>query len=154
LQTYLPRTGTLFFFFKSFHFFGYDDEDLAKVLYVEDNKTLESGGRFQLKEEDFFELMNGQYTAYRVDAFVLNSSPSSYAYHQNKYLFEGKAKSLLQQEEFLDELYDKLETPILDLKEFDYAMNCYAFTQHESPELQASLTWKGIPQDWVIFCCW
>lgn len=28
-------------------------------------------------------------------------------------------------------------------------MNAYAFTQHESPELQAALTWKGDPQDWV-----
>ncbi len=28
-------------------------------------------------------------------------------------------------------------------------MNCYEFTQHVSPELQASLTWKGNPQDWV-----
>ncbi len=35
-----------------------------------------------------------------------------------------ESQSLLQQEEFLDKLSDKLETPILDLKEFDYAMNC------------------------------
>lgn len=150
LQNYLPRTGILFFFFKSFQYFGYDNENLAKVLYIEDNKTLDSGGRFHFNEEDFFELMNGQYTAYKADAFVLNSAPSFYAYHQNNYLLEGRGKFLLQQEELLDELYDKLETPILNLKEFDYAMNCYAFTQHESPELQASLTWKGNPQDWVI----
>ena len=150
LQDYLPPTGTLFFFFKSFQYFGYDNKNLAQVIYVEDNKTLESGARFNFDSEDFFELMNGQYTPYKAEAFVFNSAPSFYAHHQNQFLFDGKAKSLKNQEEFLDGLYDKFETPILNLKEFDHAMNCYAFTQHESPELQASLTWKGYPQDWVI----
>jgi uncharacterized protein YwqG len=29
-------------------------------------------------------------------------------------------------------------------------MHCYGFTQNESPELQAALTYRGKPEDWVI----
>lgn len=29
-------------------------------------------------------------------------------------------------------------------------MNNHGFTQHEAPELQASLALKGNPEDWVI----
>src|SRR5690606_23825983 len=150
LQDYLPRTGTLFFFFKSFQFFGSEDQDIGKVIYVEDNKELASGKRFDFQEEDFFELMDGEYQANKADAFLTVSAPSFYASYVNNYLFEGKAESLKDQYDFTYDLYEPFEKPVLDLHGFDHAMNAYAFTQHESPELQAALTWKGDPQDWVI----
>jgi len=150
LQDYLPRTGSLFFFFKSIHFLGTDDSDLAKVIYVDNNTTLSSGKRFTLQEEDFFELIDGQYTPYKAEAFVTVTAPSFYASRQNSYLFEGKAKSLVDQEELLEELYETYEEPVRLLKEFDHAINSYGFTQHESSELQAALNLKGNPQDWVI----
>src|SRR5690606_2580681 len=50
LQDYLPRTGSLFFFFKSFHYFGYDYNDIARVIYVADNRQLSPGKRFTLSE--------------------------------------------------------------------------------------------------------
>ena len=149
LQDYLPRTGTLFFFFKSFQFFGSEDQDIGKVIYVEDNKELASGKRFDFQEEDFFELMDGEYQANKADAFLTVSAPSFYASYVNNYLFEGKAESLKDQYDFTYDLYEPFEKPVLDLHGFDHAMNAYAFTQHESPELQAALTWKGDPQDWV-----
>jgi len=149
-QNYLPRNGTLFFFFKSIHFFGYHNKDLAKVIYEEDNTTLASGARFELKEEDFFELMDGAYAPFKAEAFETVSVPSFYAYHQNTYLFEGKAKSLAGKEELLEDLYESYEEPVRFLEEFDHAINTYGFTQHESPELQAALNLKGNPQDWII----
>ena len=144
------RSPILFFFFKSIHFFGYNNQDLAKVLYVDDNDTLLSGKRFELKEDDFFELPNGTYTPFKADAFAAVSVPSFYAHYQNTYLFEGKAKSLADQEELLEDLYESYVEPVLFLQEFDHAVNSYGFTQHESPELQAALNHKGNPQDWVI----
>ncbi|WP_156305977.1 DUF1963 domain-containing protein [Sphingobacterium endophyticum] len=150
LQEFLPKSGTLFFFFKSLQFFGYDDKDLAKVIYVADNGTLNSGSRFDFKEDDFFELPNAKYKAFKAKAFKVNSAPSFYAHRENRYLFEGNAQSLEHQEKLLDDLYETFEVPVLNLKKFDHAMNCYGFTQHESPELQASLSWKGNPQDWII----
>ncbi|MBD1420961.1 DUF1963 domain-containing protein [Sphingobacterium chuzhouense] len=150
LQDYLPRTGSLFFFFKSIHFFGFDNNDLAKVIYIEDNSTLASGKRFKLQEEDFFELFDGEYAPYKAEAFVSVSVPSFYAHHQNTYLFEGKAKSLADKEDLLEDLYETYEEPVRFLKEFDHAVNSYGFTQHESPELQAALSLKGNPQDWII----
>lgn len=150
LQDYLPRRGSLFFFFKSIHFFGYDTSDLAHVIYIEDNSTLSSGKRFQLQEEDFFELLDGQYAPQKAEAFATVSTPSFFAYYQNTYLFEGKAKSLADKEELLENLYDPYEEEVSSLKEFDHAVNSYGFTQHESPELQAALNQKGNPQDWVI----
>src|SRR5690606_37324756 len=56
LQDYLPRTGSLFFFFKSIHYFGFDDKNIARVIYVEDNSRLSSAKQFTLREEDFLEL--------------------------------------------------------------------------------------------------
>ena len=151
LQDYLPRTGSLFFFFKSFHFLGVGDpKDLVKVIYVDDNSTLSSGKRFALQEEDFFELFGGEYTPYKAEAFAAVSVPSFYAHSQNTYLFEGKARSLADKGDLLDDLYQTFEEPINSLKAFDHGMNSYTFTQHESPELQAALSQKGNPQDWII----
>ncbi|TYR37517.1 DUF1963 domain-containing protein [Sphingobacterium phlebotomi] len=150
LQDYLPCTGSLFFFFKSIQLFGFDNNDLAHVIYIEDNSTLASGKRFKLQEEDFFELIDGEYAPYKAEAFVSVSAPSFYAHHQNTYLFEGKAKSLADKEDLLEDLYETYEEPVRFLKEFDHAVNSYVFTQHESPELQAALSLKGNPQDWII----
>lgn len=150
IQDYLPRTGSLFFFFKSFQFFGSEDQDIGKIIYVEDNKSLASGDRFNFKEEDFYELMDGEYQANKADALLTVSAPSFYASYVNNYLFEGKAESLKDQDDFTYDLYEPFEKPVQELHGVDHAMNAYAFTQHESPELQAALAWKGDPQDWVI----
>lgn len=150
LQQYLPRTGSLFFFFKSFHFFGFDNVDIAKVHYVADNSQLASGKRFAISESDFFELPGGQYTPYRAEAFVVASAPSFYAIHQNSYLIEKKFKTLEENPDLSDTLYDQFEEPVNSITPYDHAINAYGFTQHESPELQAALSLKGDPHDWII----
>ncbi len=150
LQAYLPRTGTLFFFFKSFHFFGTADDDIARVIYVEDNLNLSSGTRFDLAETDFFELFGGQYSPFKAEAFPVVSAPSFYAIRENSYLLDGKAKALRGQDELMEELYERFEEPLAGLQPVDHGVNVYGFTQHESPELQAALSQKGNPADWVV----
>ncbi len=150
LQEYLPRTGSLFFFFKSLHYFGFDDCDIARIIYVEDNRQLCSGKRFTLSESDFLELPEGQYAPFKAEAAVAVSAPSFYAAHDNDYLFDGKRKSLKDDDQLLEDLYDRFEQPVNTLSRFDHAINAYGFTQHESPELQAALSLKGSPQDWII----
>lgn len=150
LQEYLPRTGTLFFFITSMQFIGSDELNNAEIIYVEDNKNLASGTRFEFSEEDFFDSLDNEYTPFKAEAFVTVSVPSFYANHVNTYLFEKDAKSLAGREDFLYNLYDIFEKPVLQLKEYDHAVNTYGFTQHESPELQTALNWKGKPQDWII----
>lgn len=151
LQQYLPRTGTLFFFFETIHRFGgRDGHSPCKVLYVADNSTLRPGKRFSFNEEDFFELPGGQYSPYTANAVVKNSAPSFYAWHSNRHLFQGDAQALLKEEDLLEELYDSFEEPVNSLHPSDHEMNAHAVTQHESPERQAALAQKGNPEDWII----
>ncbi len=149
-QDYLPPTGSLFFFFKTIHYFGFGNDHIGKVIYVEKNAQLASGQRFTLEEEDFFELMNGGYTGRKASVSDIASVPSFYARYQNSYLFQGAASELKDEDELLENLYDSFEEPVRALSTFDHAVNSYAFTQHESPELQAALRKKGNPEDWII----
>lgn len=57
---------------------------------------------------------------------------------------------LAHQDELLEDLYGRFEGPLLERQPFDHAVNAHAFTQHESPELQAALALKGKPENWVI----
>lgn len=151
LQEYLPRTGTLFFFLETIHRFGSpESQPPCKVLYVADNSGLQSGSRFSFDEEEFFELPGGQYTPHTATATLKNSVPFFYAWHDNQYLFEEDAKSLLKEEALLEELYELFEEPVNNLQVSDHEINAYGFTQHESPELQAALAQQGNPEDWTI----
>ncbi|MFD0796631.1 DUF1963 domain-containing protein [Maribacter chungangensis] len=149
LQDYLPRTGTLFFFLETMHNIYAGDINPGKIIYVEDNTTLVSGQRFQFTEDDYFEMMDSGYEGFKVDATKINSAPSLYASYVNKHLFTGKSEVLLENDKLLDTLYDRFEKPLNDSFAFDYAVNAHGFTQHEAPELQASLAKKGNPEDWV-----
>lgn len=150
LQDYLPRTGSLFFFLETMHHIYARDNNPGKVIYVKNNKALASGKRFQFTEDDYFEMFDQAYAPYKVKPDKINSAPSFYASYVNKHHFLGEAKKLMDNEQLLDSLYDSFERPINDKNNFQYAVNAYGFTQHEAPELQASLSKKGNPEDWVI----
>lgn len=151
LQEYLPRTGTLFFFFETIHRFGgRDHHSPCKVLYVADNATLQSGKRFSFNEEDFFELPGGQYAPYTASAVVKNAAPSFYAWRNNRHLFRGDAQALLKETALLETLYDVFEDPVNSLQPGDHEINAHGVTQHESPERQAALAQRGNPEDWII----
>lgn len=149
LQDYLPRTGMLFFFLETIHSVYGGSANPAKVLYCEDTSPLLSGKRFQFSRDDYSEMFNAAYAPYKVKADKMNSAPSFYASYVNKHLFLGEAEKLKEEEALLDDLYDSFERPINEKNTFQYAVNAHGFTQHEAPELQASLAKKGNPEDWM-----
>ena len=149
LQDYLPRTGMLFFFFETIHRMYGGTNNPAKVMYSADTLGLVSGKRFQFAKGDYFEMFDVAYSAYTVDAAKINSVPSFYAAYVNKHLFMGEAEKLMDDSQLLDCLYNHFEGPINEKNPFQYAVNAHGFTQHEAPELQASLVKKGNPQDWM-----
>lgn len=144
LQHYLPRVGTLFFFLKSIH-------DLSgKVLYEPNNDKLHSGAEQPESDETFFDLPDEGYRPYQAKAFQSCSIPSFYALKQNNYLLEGAAEQLRNRDDVIRSFLEKFEQPVSNIYHYVHGINTYAFTQHESPELQAALLLKGNPQDWVI----
>ncbi len=151
MQEYLPRKGMLYFFFETIHnLYGSVKGNPCKVIYTEDASGLSSGTRFNFSPEDYFEMFEPAYAAYKVDAVKEMSFPSFYASHRNGYLFKGAAKVLQDKEELLDDTLGDLHDKGANSGPYVYAMNAYGFTQHESPELQASLKLKGNPEDWII----
>lgn len=151
LQDYLPRKGMLYFFFETIHnLYGSTKGNPCKVIYAEDTSGLSSGRRFDFAADDYFEMFGPAYAAYAVNAFKEMSFPSFYASHQNGYLFKDAANVLQDKEELLDETLGGLHETGANSEPYAYAMNSYGFTQHESPELQASLKLKGNPEDWII----
>ncbi|MDP5139532.1 MAG: YwqG family protein, partial [Spirosomaceae bacterium] len=145
----LPRKGMLFFFLQTIHSIYGSNHNAGKVIYCEDISTLSSGKRFQFTTDDYSEMYDAAYYASKVEAFKMNSVPSFYAAHVNKHLFLGEAEKLKDNERFLQDLYDTFERPMEENNSRHYAVNNRGFTQHEAPELQASLEKKGNPQDWM-----
>lgn len=149
LQDYLPRIGTLFFFLETMHNIYGGTNNPGKIIYVDDNATLISGKRFKFTEEDYSEMFGACYQGFKVSAKKVNSAPSFYASYVNKHLFNKESEVLLEDDKLLDELYDTFESPLNDKIQFEYGVNAHGFTQHEAPELQASLAKKGNPEDWM-----
>ncbi len=150
LQDYLPRTGMLFFFLETLHNIYGGANNPGKIIYVENENTLVSGKRFQFTEEDYFEMFDSNYQGYKVKAEKINSAPSFYASYVNKHLFKDEAEKAIQEDEqLLEDLYDLFEVPLNNKNTYEYAVNAHNFTQHEAPELQASLHKKGNPEDWI-----
>ena len=140
-QKYLPREGTLYFFLDTVH------EMSPKVVYWNGTKKeLVSGKGLLFEENDFFE-HDPPYQAYKVKVRKNISIPCSYAAYVNGFQFEG-AEELLEPEDLLESLESSLD---MEERPPDFhEVNSYVFTQHECPEMQASLKHKGKPQDWVV----
>lgn len=155
LQDYLPRKGILYFFLSSLHFFGVEDNfKLAQVLYYDGEEELVSGKKLKFKNEDYYEMVgDGCYEGLQVVAGESISLPSFYSYHTNTHIFKNRAENLLNDfetdEKFERSFYDRFDEPVSELYKNDFGINTYVFTQHESPELQAALSQKGEPQDWI-----
>ena len=149
LQEYLPRKGMLYFFLETIHSIYGGTNNPCKVLYYEDAELV-SGKRFRFSSDEYYEMFDACYQGYKANVRKINSPPSLYASYVNTHLFLGAAKALKEDTEFLDEAFDVFEAPFKQKNKYDYAINAYGFTQHEHPELQASLSKKGNPQDWMI----
>ncbi|MDZ7936028.1 MAG: YwqG family protein [Emticicia sp.] len=155
LQDYMPRKGMLYFFLSSLHFFGVEDNfKLVQVLFYDGEEELISGKKLKFKNEDYYEMVgDAHYEALQVAAVEEISLPYFYSYHTNTHIFKGRAEKLFEtfekNEKFEQGFYDKFENPTYELRKADFEINGYIFTQHESPELQAALSQKGEPQDWI-----
>jgi uncharacterized protein YwqG len=145
LQDYLPRKGILYFFLETLHNLYGGQSNPCKVMYIEDEASLASGKRFDFQTDDFYEMFE-LYRAFKVNVTPQLSLPAFYSIYTNAYLLGEKYKV----EDFDDEKIDSLEESFRIAFPYDYAINSYGFTQHESPELQASLLLRGRPEDWTI----
>lgn len=152
LQDYLPRTGTLFFFFETIHslYGNNNSNNSCKIIYIADNSTLASGKRFSFNTDQYFEMLDPAYKAFKTDVRKGNSAPSFYAIHSNNYLLQGDASALQGEDQLMDDLYDSFTDPLDKDNAYNYAVNSYVFTQHESPELQAAMKLKGNAEDWIV----
>jgi uncharacterized protein YwqG len=154
-QDYLPREGMLYFFLSSLHFIGMEESfKIAIVLYHEGGEDLISGKKIKTKNQDYYEMIgDGCYQGYHVSAKECTSFPSFYSFMTNTYIFKSRADGLLNSLEastnFQEVIHDQFEDPISNIDKNDHEINGYIFTQHESPELQAALSKKGDPQDWI-----
>ena len=155
-QGYLPRKGMLYFFLSSLHFFGFEEKfKLAQVHYFEgENDELVSGKNLKKSNDDYYEMMGeGCYKGLQIAVNELVTFPNFYSYQSNKHIFKDRAENLLnalETDKKLDQtFYDRFDNPISELSKTDFEINGYVFTQHESPELQAALSKKGEPQDWI-----
>ena len=149
LQGYLPRKGMLFFFLETLHNIYGGTNNPCKVMYIEDVEKLASGSRFDFEEADYYEMFE-LYQGFKVNATSQLSVPAFYSIETNSYLFNEKTESLREIDDYYDILCEHFEEVIQAKFPHDYAINAYGFTQHESPELQASLKLKGNPEDWTI----
>lgn len=153
MQTYLPRTGFLYFFLSTIHdIFDGDREQTARVIWYDGaRESLVSGGSRKIAADEYYEMMGDGYAGYRAEASMIASAPEWYAATQNPHLFRGNAASLADDMPFVDELaYDVFTEPISNRYPFDVGIGTYGFTQHEDPEHQASLAWRGAPEDWMV----
>jgi uncharacterized protein YwqG len=153
-QDYLPKSGFLFFFLSSFHDL---DGQLAGrpglVIYFDGSKdALQSGQRFKFDWDDYYDMYPDEgYSPFKAEANKALSLPHFYSHRSNTYLFKDAAAPLLEARSFLeDDFYDLLEEPLATVFGGQHAIHSYGFTQNESPELQAALTYRGKPEDWVI----
>jgi uncharacterized protein YwqG len=127
---------------------------IAHVIYFDGNDDLISGKTLHFSNDNYFEMVgNGCYDGLRVTATETISTPSFYAYQTNDHFFKHRAKELFAalstDRKFEHSIYDRFEAPISELHKSDFEINSYVFTQHESPELQAALSKKGKPEEWM-----
>ncbi len=155
LQEYLPRTGMLYFFLSSIHFIGFEENfKFIQVHYFEGKiDELISGKNLKFSNEDYYEMIDEGYAGLQVTASEAVTFPYFYFYSNNIHIFKGRADKLNTDfetdDKLQDKIYDNFETPVQELNKADFEINGYMFTQHESPELQAALSKKGEPQDWI-----
>lgn len=150
-QDFLPRSGSLFFFLSTFHdlYGGNPKHPAARVIYVKDKQTLASGARFQFPQADFYEPPSeGVYrtSAVRVETGI--TAPDFYSLYSNAYLVPEHWREDAGFEGFTDRV--GMEEPLWQAPRFALQINPHVFTQHESPQLQASAKKGGLPEEWMV----
>ncbi|WP_416926351.1 DUF1963 domain-containing protein [Ottowia sp.] len=150
-QSFLPRSGTLFFFLSTFHdlYGSHPKHPAARVIYVKDSSTLVSGERFQFPASDFFEAPHdGVYKACAVRVATEITAPDLYSVSENQHLISQPWRDDPEFEKFTSQI--GMEEPLWKTPRFAMQINPHVFTQHDSPQLQASYQKGGVPEDWMV----
>lgn len=137
LQDYLPREGTLYFFIDNWETFR------PLVFHAPKGTPLVPASQV---EETVGECDTERYDGYKAIALAGWSLPSDYAGHTNTHYFEN-APELADEDGLTTQVAEEL-CPCDSYSHHE--INGYVFTQHESPELAASLVHRGRPQDWTV----
>ncbi len=159
-QSFLPRSGRLYFFLSTAHDLHGDvvlDYPVCLVEYVDQHQALCSGAELHFQSGDYFDMVDGAYAAEAfgsADAPVL-SAPSFYAIHQNERLFEGVLRSLAYDPahffEDADEVFEVIdETFDSELNIEHHYLGGYGQSLHEFPVSQAARARGGQPADWQL----
>ena len=150
LQEYLPKTGMLYFFLTTHHDIGLKPCP-SRVIWYDGEASLVSGKTLAFKEEDFYEVLEiPPYKGYKAKSFVMNSLPDFYSASQNLHWFSSEKTRMLKELSLGRNLPFEINDIEKALDPYDFAINSYMFTQHESPELQAAIQLKGNVQDWIV----
>ena len=174
-QDYLPRKGILYFFLEDEEEFG------CKVMYHPNTAELQSAQHLDAEKLNIFDTAE-PYTPFKVECSSFVALPSFYS---DEYWYKRvDAPELANLEDyehpdyeaFTEKLRENLRKDLGKKGRFQewnntyypdsqHSINDYVFTQHESPQEQAALKYKGNPEDWVVllkvysdsncgFCFW
>ncbi len=161
LQEYLPREGMLYFFIE-------DEESFAcRVIYHPENTDLVSASELEDITLNLSDL-DEPYRPFQVEASPMVSLPAFYADDYWYSLVDAPELANLQdydhddyesysEQNQRDEVAKKLGKKGITAEwnktfyaDAHHSINDYVFTQHESPQEQAALKFKGNPEDWMV----
>ncbi len=141
-QSFLPRTGVLYFFIS-------DQEAFTPRVFHYDGASdaLQSAASLSI-DDDFVYDDHGVYQPYRAEAGPHVSVPHFYGDHA---YYQGAATDL----EALEEEYELTEALTRDLSEASavkpiHTINGFVFKQHDTPELEAASVLRGRAEDFMV----
>lgn len=174
-QDYLPAKGILYFYLEEEESFG------CKVVYHPNSDDLETAKSIKTEDLNIFD-MDEPYSPHKAEYSPCVGLPSFYSDDYWYELIEApelenledydhpdyKAFSETDRDSFRKALGKKgrfQEWNNTYYPDSHHSLNDYVFTQHESPQEQAALKFKGNPEDWVVllkvysdnkcgFCFW
>lgn len=143
LQPYLPREGMLYFF-------GEDQESLEKSLVVHSTAPLESLVTYAYPEDVQFEngFADDLYPGLKAFAEATVSVPNLYR-AQDRWTGRDAVLMKIEENEKLQKAYWALDEELSGKEESCHLVNAHVFTQHKTPEEQASDAKGGLPGEWI-----
>ncbi|MDQ0085990.1 uncharacterized protein YwqG [Variovorax boronicumulans] len=140
LQPWLPRDGMLYFF-------GEDQDELHKHRVIHSTAPASSLQTYVYPDDATFE--NGDaFPGFKAVATATVSVPSLYNARDR---LTGRDAVLLniEDDDKLQKTYWALQEELSGKSEDCHLVNAHVFTQHESPEEQASAERGGLPGEWI-----
>lgn len=156
-QSYLPRTGILYFFIN-------DQEDFKpKVIFVPQTTKLVSAKSINENDLNVYD-DHGVFEPYRVEASKFVGIPHFYQDELWTQVYDLPELEQIEDWDGADkEAYDKVSERFKEQLgkkgkkiwngyhlDWQHSINDYVFTQNEQPQEQAALKLKGNPEDYMV----